>query len=748
VGGQYLESVSAARVFGPGIRAKIIEHTKPLTPGQAGMLRERLMELMKRGRDPNSQKEIAEIRKMLAAFVRRPAAPAIAETVLLQVTLDGDAPAGERELRLTTAMGVSNPLTFCVGQLSEYSPRWPKADDVVEATRAIRTRNDPARATPSGPTVDVTLPITVNGQVLPGEVDRYRFQAVKGQRLVISAAARKLVPYIADAVPGWFQAVMALQDANGREVSYSDGFRFSLDPVIGCEVPRSGAYTLEIRDALYRGREDFVYRVSIGVLPLITGIFPRGAKAGTQTLVELKGWNLPATSVVFDARGKAPGIWPLQVSMGPWASNSLPLAVDSLSEYTEKAAAGPGARDAQPLTLPVIVNGRIERPGQADVFSFDGKAGEEVVAEVFARRLDSPMDSALRLTDAAGRQIAANDDHEDKGSGLNTHHADSYIRTKLPAGGTYFLYVHDVQQQAGPECSYRLRVGPPQPDFQLRIAPSAVNVRAGVSAPVAVHALRRDGFAGEIELVLKDAPPGYKLSGGLIPAGQDQVRLSITAPALGARDLVTPTVEGRARIDGRQVVHAAVPAEDMMQAFAYRHLVAAQELAVAVARRGPARADVRILSLLPVKIRAGGTAGIRVTLPTSTLFADFELELSDPPAGVSIRKVSSALVGSEIVFAADADRAKPGTKGNLIVNLYMVPRRPGTPPPATPVSATRPASTPSAAPAPTAKSPAGPTTRATTAPTTAPAKPPTPAAPPRRPLIGVLPAIPFEIVQR
>jgi len=47
------------------------------------------------------------------------------------------------------------------------------------------------------------------------------------------------------------------------------------------------------------------------------------------------------------------------------------------------------------------------------------------VIEVFARRLNSPLDSILQLTDAQGKQIAANDDYEDKGYGLTTHHADS-----------------------------------------------------------------------------------------------------------------------------------------------------------------------------------------------------------------------------------------------------------------------------------------------------------------------------------
>ena len=84
----------------------------------------------------------------------------------------------------------------------------------------------------------ITVPCTMNGQIAAGEVNRYRFQASKGQRLVISAKARELVPYVADGVPGWFQAVLRLRDANGKEVAYNDDFRFNPDPVHLFRGPR------------------------------------------------------------------------------------------------------------------------------------------------------------------------------------------------------------------------------------------------------------------------------------------------------------------------------------------------------------------------------------------------------------------------------------------------------------------------------------------------------------------------------
>ncbi len=109
-------------------------------------------------------------------------------------------------------------------------------------------------------------------------MNRYRFEAHKGQRLVITTRARQLVPYIADAVPGWFQPVMALYDAKGKEIAYDDDYRFNPDPTILVEVPHDGEYVLTITDAIYRGREDFVYRITLGELPFVTSIFPLGGR--------------------------------------------------------------------------------------------------------------------------------------------------------------------------------------------------------------------------------------------------------------------------------------------------------------------------------------------------------------------------------------------------------------------------------------------------------------------------------------
>lgn len=694
MGGQNLGGATNLFVSGAGLQAKVIEYNRPLSQKELNDAREKLRELQQKrqawakaikagrglARAPGStnaiwtaadEKMATDLRKKLANAPNRRISPALAETVTLEIALAPGTEPGGREIRLETATGLSNPLLFLVGGLPEFRKPPVKAGGDPLLNREIKY-ND-GSIPPSGEAeFPVSLPVTVNGQMMPGGSDRFRFRARQGMRVVAMASARVLIPYLPDAVPGWFQPVLALYDAKGKELAYNDDYHFHPDPVLHCAIPKDGDYVLEIKDALYRGREDFVYRISLGELPFVTSLFPLGGPAGQSTAVELKGWNLPRTQIDLDAKDRAPGIYPVSGGpQGPFLNSSL-LAVETLPECLEHEPNN-ATDQAQPLPWPMIVNGRADAPGDNDVFRFQGRAGDQVVAEILARRLNSPLDSALRLTSATGQWLAWNDDFTDKGAGLNTHHADSWLRATLPADGTYYLHLRDVQGQGGAEFAYRLRLSPPRPDFELRITPSSLNLRAGTALPLTIYALRKDGFTNEISLALKDAPPGLVLDGGWVPAGQDQARLTLSVSRAARQGPVSLHLEGRALVQGQTVIRRAIPAEDMMQAFSYRHLVPVQEL-VAVIGGGPSpRGPVRIMSQLPIKIPAGGSAGVLIASSRNGPASQFQFELSEPPEGISIQNVVPSRQGLEIVLRSDAAKAKAGLQGNLIVTASTAP---------------------------------------------------------------------------
>jgi hypothetical protein len=670
IGGQFLDGVSAALISGHGIEVKVIGLDKPLTGMALTAVRDTLQAMQKRPITPALQKEMVALRDRATSSVRRNGSPSLAERVTLEITVAPNAERGERQLRLQTPLGLTGPLVFCVGELPELREK-----DVKNSAADMETL--------------VTLPVTVNGRLIPGDidqvraparvqpqyspgdVDRYRFSAHKGQNLVFAVSARSLMPYLADAVPGWIQATLTLYDGQGRELASNDDFRFSPDPVLHYEVPIDGEYVLEIKDAIYRGREDFVYRIAMGELPYVTSVFPLGGRAGASHTIEVAGWNLPTPKLEFDAKKLEAGLYTLSVPGATIASNRFSFVVDALPEVVEKEGNN-SPKDAQSVKLPVIVNGRIDRPGDVDVFRFDGRAGDTIVAEVTARRMGSPFDSAIELTNDAGQRIAFNDDHDDAGAdrGRETHHADSFVLAALPANGKYFIRVYDVQHKGGPEYAYRLRVSAPNPDFELRVSPSGINVLGGGTVPVTVTALRRDGFTGDVSLALKSAPAGLTLSGATIPAGEDQVRMTLTVPPVSAASLLNLRVEGRATIQGKTVTHLATPAEDMTQAFAYHHMVTADDLLLSISQRGGTRVPSKIISGDLIRIPAGGSTRVRASIPPGyNTFENIQFELSDAPAGFTLRDLSVAMGGAQFVLEADSAKIKPGMRGNLIVTI-------------------------------------------------------------------------------
>ncbi|HEY6168604.1 MAG TPA: hypothetical protein VI454_11230 [Verrucomicrobiae bacterium] len=588
VGGQGLEDVNNVIVTGTGVKARVLEYYRRLTPQDMTLLREQMGELRRAskgskgsaGKDEATQLLKTRIEKRMTSYVNRPACVSIANIAIIEVTMAPDAKPGEREIRLGTPSGVSNPMMFHVGQLPEISRKPMNTCEVqVLGKEAQALRKRPAEEAE----VSIKAPCTVNGQIASGDVDRYRFEAREGQRLVISALGRQLIPYIADAVPGWIQPVLALYDTSGKQVAYDDDFRFKPDPTIFYEVPKDGEYVFEIHDSIYRGREDFVYRITIGELPFVTSIFPLGGRVGDAAKITMKGWNLDEAELTPPAGDAGAGIQLLAAKRKQVVSNRVPFALDRLPDCAEVESNNDPAH-AQKVALPIIVNGRIDKPDDWDVFEFAGRKGETIVAEVFARRLDSPLDSILKITDAAGAVLAFNDDREDAGAGVNTHHADSYLMVTLPADGKYYAHLGDTARSGGEEYGYRLRISTPQPDFALRVVPSSVSLRGKSSANVSIHVIRKDGFTGPISVSLMNAPMGISSSTVSLTGTQQVAQLTLRAAWAPAKESInfSASIAGTARIEGRDVVHEAVPAEDRMQAFLWRHLVPATELRVEI----------------------------------------------------------------------------------------------------------------------------------------------------------------------
>jgi hypothetical protein len=539
----------------------------------------------------------------------------------IEVTIAPDASLGEREIRLITAGGVSNRARFYIGDLPEVSEVEPNSEK-------------------SQPQQLPGLPLVVNGQITDNDRDYFRFHAQAGQKLVLSVLGRAIEPFIANAVPGWFDPCLTVYDSTGEQVAYADDFRIRPDPVMFFPVPEDGDYTVEIRDIIYRGRPDFIYRLTIGELPYVTDIFPLGGQTGSRAAIQLHGYNLAKNTITFDLPKE-----PQKITI-----EGMPFLVDSKCE-------------------PAVINGKIQKPGDVANYPLTVKAGEKLVMEVMARRLGSPLDSILTLYDAKGNQLAENDDWTDLTDSPATHHADSRILYTFAAAGTYTLRLRDVQGNGGDEYAYRLTIAPPQPDFVLRIVPDNPRMGQGDTTAITVTAIRKDNFDGEIHLDVEGLPPGFKASEAVIQNGQDEGRLTITAPPDAPMAIVEPAIWGTATTDKDTVRHRAQTAENVMQAFAYTHFMPTERLALSVLK--PAayslQCDVEPGKVLEVKQDSEVPVKIKVARLPETKGA----------VNLSTGRVANGITMKSIFLPADKDEAtvnisvagdaKPGLLQNVII---------------------------------------------------------------------------------
>ncbi len=617
------------------------------------------------------------------------------QTARLRLTVAPDATPGVRDLRIMADAGLSNRFRFEIGRLPEVLETEP---------------ND----TPAQAQELPSLPITINGQITNADRDHFRFHATAGEQLLIQAHARAIKPYLADAVPGWFQARIALYDAaTGKKITEVDDFRFDPDPVLLWDVPATGDFVIEIWDALSRGREDLVYRLTVGRLPFVTDIFPLGAAPG-PAVITARGINLPGTTATWkrDFTGQPPGIHLIgdeKTALGP--TNRRLFEIGALPEMREKKEPNNNPRNGQNITPPVVINGRIDKPGDTDCYVFTAKKGDRLVLDVMARRLDSPLDAKIRIgpqklfTEAAAaaetKALAAgkpkprrnqppfSDDVKDERYGLVTHHADPRIDFTAPADGEYNVFIEDTQDQGGPEYAYRLRVAPPQPDFELRVLPDNLSVSAGSNVVVQLRAFRIDGFEGPITLKLEGLPDGFALGAATIPAGKNSAILTLAVPPTAEPGVYKPRFSAEADITDpagndqpRRVRHDVSAAEELMQAFFYTHTVPVAQSYLVVGPAAPFRvelaraADAGVLELpvdveveIPIRViregkqkfnspvRVTATRGGKGVVPTAASVTSAETD-----GVVKVRCTDARRAGQEGVLIIEGTQRGKGQK--------------------------------------------------------------------------------------
>jgi hypothetical protein len=447
------------------------------------------------------------------------------------VQIAANAPLGIRSWRLWNAQGATPSLKFVVGDLPE----------IVE--EEIDGKPVP---------VEVKLPVTINGRIFPREnVDIWSFEAKKGQEISCEVYAARLGSPL--------DSRLEVLDPQGKRIAENDD-TFGADSFVRFTAAVDGKYQVRIHDINFRGGQAYVYRLTLTAEAYVDRAYPLGGRRGSKVKFELAGQGLPKDPVEIALPSSGPREFLHRLSVGGKLSNVFLLDLDDLPEYLE---AEPNDQPAKlkPLSVPAVLNGRIDKPGDVDYWAITLQKSQMYELELRAARLGSPLDGVLTLFDASGKELA-------RAESAGPAQPDPILRYTPATEGTYYVRVSDrFRTRGGTQFAYRLRVDhSPTPDFRLRLATDALTVNRGGVGKLKILAERRGGFKEPITLTIEGLPKGASATPATLAANQTAVEIPIKAEKTAAIEVSHLTIHGSAKVNGQQVTRTAtLPAAPGME---------------------------------------------------------------------------------------------------------------------------------------------------------------------------------------
>jgi hypothetical protein len=450
------------------------------------------------------------------------------------VTVAGDVPPGNHEVRTIGFFGISNPRIFVVGTQKETNETEP--NNAREQAVALELNQ------------------TVNARINGGaDVDWYKFSGKGGQRLLINCDARRLDSRL--------DVALEIYNGAGKRLEFARRNLVSQDALLDLTVPADGEYYVKVYDFTYAGGEDYSYRLTASTGPYIDFVMPSAGTPGSNDRYTLYGRNLPGgqpAGIVSHGRSlekvavsiglpTATDLLDPKVSLEPFSAgiDAIPFAISSptgpsnvvmiqLSPTVPVLEVEPNDKgsQAQKMTVPGEVAGQFQTRGDIDCFQFDAKAKDAFWVEVIAHRAGAAVDPVLvidqvKINDKGEETLtrisALDDDPNNPLVNLfDTVNDDNTVKFVAPADGTFRITMRERYGNSKQDLGvYRLVVRKESPDFrvaavattltapgQRQAAPSGITLRRGDNFPVHVVAFRRDGFAGPITISATGLPPG------------------------------------------------------------------------------------------------------------------------------------------------------------------------------------------------------------------------------------------------
>ncbi len=191
---------------------------------------------------------------------------ATVDRAIVEVTAAADLPRGEYDLAVENAGGASNKLKVYADNVNHLAE--------VEPNNA-----------PDSPQ-DIAMPASTWGSLASaGDADCFRITGKAGQTIVAELSSKT--------IGSKANAELELFDPNGRLLAANNDFDGGNDPFVAYTLPADGQYTLRVSELMLMGGLGFHYRLTVGELPFVVGVYPLSVPAKQETQVELVGYNIP-----------------------------------------------------------------------------------------------------------------------------------------------------------------------------------------------------------------------------------------------------------------------------------------------------------------------------------------------------------------------------------------------------------------------------------------------------------------------
>lgn len=522
-----------------------------------------------------------------------------------EVQVPADLAPAVHDARIVCRLGLSSPRAFCVGNLPELQ----------------RSKPNTSLAT----AMDLPIGSLVNASMSKRSVDYYRIEAKSGQRLLIECQAT--------GIDSRLMPVLALADARGADIKVN-----RTTGLMEHVVDKDGPLVLKLNDLTFQGGERHYYRLAV-------------REIAKDAIVS----HLPRTR---------------RVSAMSWP----PVGLAAEPAMQEKEPNNQAAQ-IQKISLPCDIGGSFFPAADQDLFEFQARKGEVWWVEVASERLGLNTDpfvlvqqvsmkdgkrvlsDVAELYDIAPPLKPTSNGYSYDGPVYDAGSADINGKFEIKADGTYQLQIRDLfgGTRNEPGNRYRLIVRKAQPDFSLaawglhmtlrngdRSALSKpMTLRAGDSRAFEVAVVRRDGFDGEIEILMDNLPAGVQAKGLKIGKGKSVGHLILSSAKDAKPGWTLANLRGRAVIDGkpieRRVAMAGVqwPVRDAKGELPAPRLLA--DVPVSVSNSEPA--PVTLATAQPsFEAKVGGKVDIPLQLTWNNEFNGSSLRVKAYGEGVSALK--------------------------------------------------------------------------------------------------------------